>query len=297
MLRIIACCCLTATAAWSAIAAEPVRWKFAPGDVLRHELRQESATEFSDGEGAPLTTDLTQEMVFRVEVNRVRDDGSAELTQTIERIKFDASSAAVQNTHYDSSSEEPAEGLGAMVAPMFDAMVGAPITLTMSPRGEVTDVVLDEKLAESLKSNPMAKTAGAVFSEAGLKRAIEQSSMVLPEGPSSDSQPVSVADVESPFGVQRATTIYTFIGDADGSDGPVQAWKSKTELSFVGTPPAGKTAKVSKQQSAGTVRFDAEAGRWLESEQEQSFTIESTVMDKPVTTRTTQKVGSSWSEW
>ncbi|QDU87578.1 hypothetical protein Pla175_09430 [Pirellulimonas nuda] len=299
MLRLIACCGSLLISAGAAFGDAPTRWKFAEGESLRMRMRQEMTTQVNTGDDPPVATEMTQETVVRFDVTEVNNDGSAQATQTIERVVVDAGSAAIKNTHYDSDSDEPADGLGAMTAPLFGVLVGAPITMTIGPTGEVSDVTLDSKLAETLKNNPLAKTSGTVFSEEGIKRIVQQCVTQLPAGALEVGQTsTDQVEVESPVGVLRLSTTYTYAGQRTEAGRTVRVFETRTEQAIVdGGEPAAVKAEIVDQDGVGELVFDAEAGRPVSSSKQSSFTMKLSdgVDGGARETRTKLKVSSAWS--
>lgn len=297
MIRPIAICLLLCVV-HGALAKEPIRWKFAVGDTMRLETEQVLDCQVASGEGDAVLTKTEQHKTIRFEVEEVTPDGDARMTQTIERIEFHASSPGNVDTHYDSASQESAEGIGAMVAPLLNAMVGAKIEIRMSRRGEVSDVKLDPSLEEKFKNNPLAKIGGAMFSEAGLKRVCEQTTVLLPEAFPKEGQSWTAQQVvDSPAGVQIVRETYQYVGERSQADRPVQIFETRLDLAMdpAGREPPIEGVEFADQESVGETLFDAAAGLPVSVTRDQEFTMKLRVDGRDVVNHVKQKMSSFWS--
>ena len=74
-------------------------------------------------------------------------EGNASMVQTVSRMRMKMGGTQPGlEAEYDSKSDKEPEGLMAAIAPMFKAFVGTPIELTMSPRGQISKVVVVTRL-------------------------------------------------------------------------------------------------------------------------------------------------------
>lgn len=283
--------------AGAATAEEPIRWKLADGDRFLLEIQQKTESEITTPQGSQATS-VDQSTEVGLAVDSVGDGGTASVTQTIERIKFSAQGMIGGPSEYDSSSDTPPQGAAALTAPLFDALVGSPMKMELSSRGEVRSLTVDPKLAETLKENPMAKSMGALMSEEGLRQMASQSAMLLPEArPEPGESWTSTVEMPIPgVGVQRVVTTYTYDGKREVEGDNLEVIKTQIEASVQPSDPPGAMAiTFSEQQSQGEVLFDSEAGRPVASSLEHQFTMNMNPMGQQVTSKTKQKVTTKWS--
>lgn len=278
----------------SATAQQPIRWKFVPGNRFQLEINQQSESEITTPQGSQ-TTSVDQSTEVGLIVDSVGEGGAASVTQTIERIEFSGKGLIGGPTEYDSASETPPQGVAALRAPLFDALVGSPMKMELSSRGEVRGLVLDPKLAETLKENPIM---GAVLSEEGLRQMACQSAMQLPEArPEQGATWTSTVQTPIPgAGVQSIVTTYVYDGMRDVEGKKLDVFKTKIVASIEPSDPPGELSiNFTDQQSEGEVLFDSEAGRPVASTLEHRFTMTMNPMGQQVTSKTQQKVTTKWS--
>jgi hypothetical protein len=146
------------------------------------EQKRETTTIAGANEHFGLTTH-TYDVTWRV--RRVDADGNAQLTLTIDRVRYvDDSGTRGKLTFrvaFDSQKDKNPEGPQNMVrimSPILKALVGAEFACTVSPRGEVSEFKVPKKVADMVK-----KTQGvqAVYSAESFKQQLAcQGSVVLP---------------------------------------------------------------------------------------------------------------------
>lgn len=175
--------CLLAVVVLSTAASAPgadttLRWKFATGQKLGYVLTQKTEMTM-DVSGKKLETTLTQTIDMTWEVKGVDKDGSADMTQTIDRARFESTAPGGGNLHLDTADAEDAPGTPEAMSKLFRAMAGSPFTMKVTPRGELRDVKVPAKIVEAGKE---LGPAGAMFgSEESLKNLCGNSLVPFPE--------------------------------------------------------------------------------------------------------------------
>jgi hypothetical protein len=140
---------------------------------------QKTVTELK-ANGMEIKTTLGQTIDTTWKVGSVGDDGSAELTQSLDRVRTKVESA-FGAFEFDSKAEKEPEGqIAAQVVPMLKTLVGATFRYKISPRGELSDIRIPEGLVEKLKAAGPASGNISMFTEDGLKNMILESSLGLP---------------------------------------------------------------------------------------------------------------------
>ena len=270
------------TAAGRADAAT-LRWKFKAGEELHYQMVQKTVTAMkANGQDLKTTQDQTIDMTWKI--GKVAEDGTAEIAQSIDRIrtKIDSAFGAFA---YDSDDPKPAEGpIAAGVIPTLKALVGATFRYKMSPRGELTDVKVPEGLIQQLKESSPAAGAVGMFSEEGLKNMIHESSLDLPVDDLAKGKAWSRQTKlpPSPVGLMSFDKTYTYEGPADG--GEKIALSSKIALEP--TPGSNLDVKLGAQEGKGDFVFDNAAGRVSNSSVTQRIEMVITVMNQQITNST-----------
>jgi hypothetical protein len=149
-----------------------------------------------------------------------------------------------------------------MVAPLYDAMLGKEIRMIYSNRGVVKKMELPPGMLEAIN-----KTAGGgqsnLFSEDWMRQMAE--TVVLPEGPVTPGQTWKHEVVLKNAGLGDIKSILTMRYEGtEQRDG-----KAVEKISLVGQfdIKGGEKAKIGikDQEMQGTIYFDNEAGRTVES--------------------------------
>ncbi|MGO9599925.1 MAG: DUF6263 family protein [Isosphaeraceae bacterium] len=257
-------------AATAARGDEPLRWKFNKGQALHYTLTQKVRSK-SEVSGKTFEVLQNQETDMSWKVTGVDASGNAEMDQTMDRILLTVSGPG-NDTKFDTKTEPAGEEPPA--AKMLRGLVGSPIHMKMSARGDISGVTVPPKILDAFKSLGPAGGGGAMFSEDWIKKTTSQATIVLPEGPlvkgdtwkSNKSQPW-------PFGTIVLDTTYTFEG-LTGADDRI----GMVVNADIKAPPEGPTTiKMLSSDGKGGVRFDPKAGVLRGSELNLKMTMQITV--------------------
>ena len=132
-----------------------------------------------------INTKMSQLSEMTWKVNAVKSDGSAEMTQILDRMQIKVEGPA-GSFEVDSNKKAQGneEGPLASIRSMIDGIVATPIDIVMSARGEVISIKVPDKVMDALKTaGPQGQAFAGAFTEKGIKQLFEQSSMLLPEKP------------------------------------------------------------------------------------------------------------------
>ncbi len=174
-------------------ARTTLRWKFKPGDVLHYQTVQATVTTIQDLNGKPVQQSLALTIDLTWTVKSVDDAGRASVSETIERMRTSATMPYVGKLSDDSKDAEASGPIGSL----FKFLVGSEFAFTITPRGEIGDVKLPEKLLAALKApDEPAPAAGGRpaegggmkmmlmqlgITEEGMKNMLNQMTLVVPE--------------------------------------------------------------------------------------------------------------------
>ncbi len=194
-------------------AAEPLQWKFQPGETTHYRLQQDSTSSIAMEQGDVKTT-MSQNIDLAWLVESVDEAGVAKVRQDIQRVRMKMTAPTGQEYAFDSNSEDRPQGFVAMMAPLFETMIAEDFVTTLSPRGEILDLDAPDKLLESLKHMPGgAAGAGAE----ALRQLFRSGSFLLPEGPLEQGQTWTTRfEMPMPMiGKQVVETTYKYLGDRE----------------------------------------------------------------------------------
>lgn len=264
-----------------ASADDLLRWKFAKGQTLAYTMSESSVktveirakpqdADAPKDEGKAETqprkfqTTLTQTIDMTWSVQDVEADGSARMTQTINRIRLSSETPFGGKLSIDTNDKgEPKNPAASGLMPILRATVGAPFAVTMTDRGEIKDLTLPPDLLASLKdTGPAGAAAGSLISEDALRKTMSRGSLILPEAAVAQGASWTVnADLPAPFGTMALTSTYTDQGAANRDGATVERIGVKVEHEIKPKAEAPVQAKILSQDGQGVIDFDAKGGR------------------------------------
>ena len=193
---LVACAVSTGTTQ----AQRLLRWKLQPGETMQVQLSQDMNTETSIG-STPLKSSVHMLMMMNWQILEVNSEGTAEIAQSIERIRMNVQSPGAAPLTYDSAATEEPTGLAQAVASGIRPFLGVKFIQSMTSRGEIISVRLSDEAAAALDEAPSGNQIKQMFSSEGLKSLVSQAAAVLPEGPvSQGDQWHGNSAVQSPWG-------------------------------------------------------------------------------------------------
>jgi hypothetical protein len=243
--------------------------------------------------GRDFNIDMGQTIDMTWNVTDVDADGKAKMTQTITRVRFTMDGPTGKVDYDSKDGKEPEGPIGKIMTPIFKALAGAEIGLTMDPQGKVSDIKVPEKLTKAAKSLPQGAGGGLsdMLSEDGLKQMMDQSGLRLPKeavtkGKTWDQQ----LEMKSTFGKMKVDTVNTYEGSVtqDGKQVERVALKPKLAIETDENSPAKITVK--SQDAKGSAYFDNAAGRLVASNMAQNMEMAVSVMGQDVTQKLKQTV-------
>ncbi len=248
-----------------AIAQEndALRWKFAAGDRFDVTLKQDSevrsfltlnSIEDRNKTGRTATSSLTLKMDWNVD--SLNDDGDAVVQQMIAQIQLTADTGARTGQtliEIDTAVEEKRNGIEASLQKQMLALVGLSFEVTMSPRGEVIDVVIPEETLEALRQIPGSMQVRNLMSAEGLKDLYGQAGVVLPEGELAEGESWSVeSPLQTTMGDFTRSNQYTLESTSSDDGRAIARFAVETTVaSGDGTPDSGSDEKIPDAESAG----------------------------------------------
>jgi len=267
-------------------ADEPrlLKYLFKAGDEVKYiNTNTRRVTVKQGGKKGEVT--LEQKTANLWKVRSVSPDGSAEVSQTVTRIRITtAGDPRLGVKTFDSTSEENAPALQSF----FDDLTKSEIRFKMGPNGAVSDVALPPKLKERLNAKKEGETP--LLTEQWFTGMVRGSVFNLPTKP---VKPGDGWDIP-PYTYQESGHWVTMNARIT-YEGPVEQ-EGKKLLKFsrtaeyqVKTPKdeqAAPEVNIKRQNAEGFVLLDATTCRLVESSMAESQTTETTAGVQKVETET-----------
>jgi hypothetical protein len=263
-------------AASAAGADATLRWKFNPDQPYHYVLTQgmEMAMKLPTGD---VKTTMSQVSEMTWKVNAVKSDGTADMTQVMDRMQIKVEGPAGK-FELDSSKKNEAAPTGplAPLGKMMEGLVGVPVDVTISARGEVLKVNVPAKLLEAMKTaGPGGQAFAGAFTEKGIKQLFEQSSLLLPEKAIAPGTTwVQKRSVETAgLGNMDIDTTYTDKGDVPGKPG-LRMIDGDVKMEMKAGANSPVSMRVVSQNNAAKFLFNTTAGHLSSSEIKQNMQME-----------------------
>lgn len=242
-------------------ADEPLRWKFQPGQRLSYGIVQEMVISGGDPAGE-LDNNSRQQLDVTWEIERVDAEGTAALRLKFDRIRTKMT-LPIGGLEYDSAAKGPATGMAAINAPLYQALIKAPVELTISADGRVTSVKLPDDVQAALKRMPTSAAFGDLTKPETFQNLFMPGfPMLSPEkSPTPGYQwPIkSTTTLPGAAGDQTVDTNYLYEGVRNVDGKSVAVIRQTRSISFSGSQTVQRTVK--EQSTEGEILFDVAAGR------------------------------------
>ncbi len=281
------CLSLLAVLLTGAIADESradtlLRLKFNAGETIRYVIIQKMiTTQKIEGMEIPMTATETIDMSWSVQ--SVDADKVASITQTIDRVRMKMESPQGIMIDYDSASDEEPEGPAKMFASVFKAMVNKPISMKVSPRGEVSDVHVPQAMIDGFTKLPGMEKMGSLFSEDTMK---EMSGIgELPEKAVSKGDTwTDEKEISFPiFGKMHVKVSNRYLGTETRNGKPLEKIAITQQMDIKpGEEQPAIVFRIKEHKASGTTYFDNVAGRFAEAQLKTKMEFEITVGEKKI---------------
>jgi hypothetical protein len=273
-------------------AAEPVVWKFKIGEGNHYRMTQKMTIDIQMGDGASETQDITNVIDMSWIAHEVNDDGSARLTQTIDRMRMTIAPKGRDKVEFDSKTTDEPQGFAAMVAPLFGELSRAKFKLTMSQRGKVSDVEVPESLVAALAASPGAAAMGDLATAKGLENTMSRMSLEMPETLEQGTTWTSTSEMSNPaLGKQTIAITYKYVGPREKEGAIFEAFEPTLEITFAG---GAATATIEEQKSSGEVLFNRTAGRLESTKLDHTMKLKLVVAGQTLNQTLTQSNEMQW---
>jgi RNA polymerase sigma factor (sigma-70 family) len=275
------------------VVAAPAR---APGTTLRYQFKQgdtfsylvERKTEtHSTSPGIERRVATTQTYDLTWKVASVDSDGNARMTLTLDRFRY-VEDNFPGRVEFDSRKHRNPVGVPASVrilSAVLKAHAGAAFTCAVSPRGEVSAFKVPKKVADAVKGTPGVQALYSV--ESFRQQLAYPGSVVLPRDPVSRGTGWSEKTDLTVAGGHAAVIVETkatYQGGADREGKQLEAIALQpTATAVTRSPTTGLSPFALKGHAGkGSILFDNDNGRLVESEVSQEVDFESGGPSQPV---------------
>lgn len=272
---------LVALSAFFAQAAEPLVWKFKPGEEVTYEVKQTQVAKLTAPDGRLVDSAVEQVTTLTWKCTKQLDSGKFALEQKIESIQVTLAGLGQPASHYDTKNPNTVEGAAAMLAPLCDALVASPQQVTLSTAGELKLGELSDTLAETAEKSP----AGMVAPRTLLENLAAALAVPLPIGAAEPGVKTSlrrtIGAPEPLAGPAAMTATYELVGPRVVEGKKLVVLRPTLELAEV----AGDGAVVVKlgvQSTTGEVLFDPAQGKLESSDVVHKAELETTVGEQVV---------------
>jgi hypothetical protein len=260
-------------AAVPAQAQTTLRYKFKQGDKLDYVIENKMTMKIDIG-GKEIEMAINQNMEMAWKIESVANDGKGRIQQKLTRIQF-SMDTPMGKVEYDSKDGKVPPGpLGETIAPIFKALSGLEFTLTMDPRGEISDVKIPKDLLKAVNAQQLPGV-GEMFTEDGLKKMMAQSGISFPkESVSKGKTWNQKLSFKMPFGEMKMDNVYTYEGAVQKGEKKVEQISVKPAISLKPDENAPVAMTMKDGGGKGMAYFDNDAGRIVEMSMTQNMIME-----------------------
>jgi hypothetical protein len=193
----------------------------------------------------------------------VDSDGSAEITQRIERIRIKAEAPPFMPFEFDSATSKAAPPGFEAETQQLKAQVGAEFGFKMKPNGEIQDIKVSEQTLKALREAAPRGAQESEISEKAIKDVLLQSSPPsFPEGALEPGKTWAPKPAQIPLGFATLVMEKTFTYQgADPKSPNLMLVGIETAAKIEPVEGSGITASIRKQEGKGSMTFDGESGR------------------------------------
>lgn len=181
---VVAIGAMTAT---PATAQTKLAYAFQPGATHRQQLIQSTRIDvIPPGQKDTYTTNIDQSCQLITTVKNLREDGTAELAQHFSQISMTLQLPPPSGKRFtaDTAKPQPSDDKTENdIRESFRKVVGLDWLLTLKPDGAVSKVGLSDELTDVLVDNPQVGPLTDTFSDSGLRKLWEQSTLLFPSRP------------------------------------------------------------------------------------------------------------------
>ncbi|MGE0607265.1 MAG: DUF6263 family protein [Pirellulales bacterium] len=248
-----------------------LKMKFVEGETLRYIQDMENKMDM----GALGKMDQSMGMEMTMHVDSVDEEGVAQVTQSITRIKMAMVLPPPVDQDVSFDTDEPGElevenPVLKQMASALTPMIGGKMKMKMSPYGELSDFELDEQLTKHFDSLP--KQPGGGLNAAKMKEMMAQMTQPLPkkEIEKGETWQRELKTEMPPLGAMQADYEYTY----EGTEEDLERIGVTGDLRITPDEKSPFKIEMKDQTLDGYLLFDNVAGRMSKAVIKQKFKME-----------------------
>jgi hypothetical protein len=242
-------------------AQTTLRYTFKKGEKFHCVEEMKTESQMALG-GKNFTTKSRHIFDMTWKVIDVGSDGKAKVAQTLDRIRWVQDGPQGTFAFDSKKAEEPTDPFGKAMVPLFKAMVGAEVQVTMTPQGEVREVRLPQKVVDALKAVPGGKLVRETLKDFTGPGGLRLSKDPVKPGASWNTK---VKMKMEPVGELVMDTKYTYDGKGEGDRKDLERITLRPTLAADVRPGAPDKVKFARQEGKGVAYFDNVKGRLVEA--------------------------------
>jgi hypothetical protein len=263
------CCCYSllsiVTISWG---DEPFRYTFTPGTTLKYVISQEVTVIDKPPQPDPVSSAVNKQRVgIELIADELLPDGATKLRLMINRVELSRKTLGdnpMLRVYDSASQEQPKDVFDSNHVKAFQPMIGNPIHMTISPRGEVRDVIVPAGMLAGYAPGKVSLLSGMLTSEPQLKKVFSQYLIPFPEEAWQEDKTVVVEElIPDNYAPRKITRVFNYAGPAGAT---LDRFRLKSIRERSPAVNDQFDLVVSEHDSTGDVLFDHEAG-WIESYQ------------------------------
>lgn len=255
-------------APWCALHADTkLALKFRPGDVVAQEVLESVQVDVTPpADKRVFTTLIEQRWHLESKTAAREDDGGGEVHQKFTRVAVTlqlpppVSKRFTVDTSRDEESDEKIEN---DMRQGISRVVGLEWIFGFKPNGAIRKVELSDELTNTLVENPQVGPLTETFSDAGLRKLSEQTTVTFPEQAVKPGQSwKQVVTRIFPEGKLTTTRTCTYVGPVENG------WEKigvKMQAAYQSNKDAKQPMELTDSSGGGEVFFDPKAGRIVRS--------------------------------
>ncbi|MCA9039585.1 MAG: hypothetical protein KDA65_04480 [Planctomycetaceae bacterium] len=250
-------------------AAEPVqlKYQFSKEKPLKYRIStaMEQNQKIGDQSNEIKMVNIADSNISLVEMS---EESDFVVNSTTTRLRVNMENPFSGTYEYDSNSEDnPTEGfLAGQLTPVFDALKGASVNLTISNHGDIKEVKgYEELMNKIMEKMPAAAPMAKNFSNESAKTQYKEAFPTLPEtlvAPGDQWEADFSIDL-GPMGKAEGKKVYTFKGPSEVEGRKTVAIEVKHDIEIdikVNQGLSSVTGKLKTKDSSGLIHFDPALG-------------------------------------
>jgi len=253
-------------------AQKKLRWKAKTGDRFHVVLSTDTKQSMTIGpQTIEIPNSLQIEQVWSVK--NVNEQGDFKIDSVVNRVMIEANTPLGKIRYDSAAKEQPGGQLAQMFAGVVKPLVGMKTSVTMSPRGKLSEFKADPAVMKKLQG---AGGAGQMFPPDALEKMMVSVSPEFPENLLAGDKWENAAETVGQGGAKmKVSNSYTYAGEEKKANLTLDRIDIKSDIEMPdGMKAMGIELKLVDQSNSGKLFFDNEAGHITSSEAKQKLMME-----------------------